>query len=138
MPPPRRATRNGSVKVGAEALLAWKPDIVFVNYYNDTIKPEDIFGHPVLSGLEAVKAGRVYKTPAIDPATAAGGELTYQWFAKIGYPDLFQTDVRAAVAEGLQAPLRRRADRRRSSTRFCRWSWNGKSAGYAAAFAGKP
>ena len=53
---------EGSVKVGAESLLTWNPDIVFVNYYNDAIKLADIFEHPVLAGLDAVKNGRVYKT----------------------------------------------------------------------------
>ena len=102
---------EGSVKIGAEALLAWKPDILFVNYYNDSIKPDDILSHPVLSALDAVKAGRVYKTPAIDPATAAGGELTYLWFAEIGYPDLFQTDMRAAIADGFKLLYGDGADR---------------------------
>ena len=100
---------DGSVKVGAETLLAWNPDIILVNYYNDSIKPEDILEHPVLAGLDAVKQGRVYKTPAIDPATSAGGELAYLWFAEIGYPELFHTDVRKAIDEGF-ARLYKEAD----------------------------
>jgi len=56
----------------------------------------------VLAGLDAVKNGRVYKTPAIDPATAAGGEIVYQWFAKIGYPELFDYDLRKMTYEGFQ------------------------------------
>ncbi len=124
---------EGSVKVGAETLLQWNPDIIFVNYYNDTIKPEEITGHPVLSGTKAVKEGRVYKTPAIDPATAAGGELAYQWFAEIGYPDLFTVNMRDEVKKGFQ--LLYGKDLNDSQVdRLMQMDWNGKSAGYAEAF----
>lgn len=93
---------DGSVKVSAEHILSWDPDIILVNYYNDGITPDEIHKHPVLAALDAVKQGRVYKTPAIDPATAAGGELVYQWFAKIGYPDLFDYDLRKATYDGFK------------------------------------
>ncbi|PZM09526.1 ABC transporter substrate-binding protein [Rhizobium tubonense] len=124
---------EGSVKVGAESLLQWNPDIVFVNYYNDTIKPADIFKHPVLAGLDAVKNGRVYKTPAIDPATAAGGELAYLWFAEIGYPDLFHADMRSTVSDG----FKRLYGKDLTATqidRLMQMDWNGQSAGYAKTF----
>lgn len=126
---------EGSVKVGAEALLEWNPDIVFVNYYNDTIQPADIFEHPVLAGLDAVKAGRVYKTPAIDPATAAGGELAYLWFAEIGYPELFDADIRAAVLDGFEL-LYGKTLTDAQIDRLLQLDWNGASAGYSEAFGG--
>jgi iron complex transport system substrate-binding protein len=125
---------EGSVKVGAEALLSWKPDIIFVNYYNDAIKPADIFNHPVLAALDAVKNGRVYKTPAIDPATAAGGELAYLWFAEIGYPDLFNADMRTAVSEGFKFLYGKELTAAQVD-QLVQMDWNGKSAGYQAAFA---
>ncbi|MCM2474538.1 ABC transporter substrate-binding protein [Rhizobium sp. CG5] len=124
---------EGSVKVGAESLLQWKPDIVFVNYYNDAIKPADILQHPVLAGLDAVKNGRVYKTPAIDPATAAGGELAYQWFAEIGYPDLFTQDMRTAVAKGFDFLYGKQLTAAQLD-KLMQMDWNGASAGYAEAF----
>ena len=68
---------EGAVKVGAEALLAWKPDILFVNYYDDVIKPEDILQHPVLSALDAVKAdGSTRRPPSIRrPRPAASSPI---------------------------------------------------------------
>jgi iron complex transport system substrate-binding protein len=93
---------RGSVNVGAETVLSWNPDLVLVNYSNTSLEPEDIFAHPVLAALPAVQQGRVYKTPAIDPATAAGGEMVYQWLAKVGYPDRFDLVMRATVADGFQ------------------------------------
>jgi iron complex transport system substrate-binding protein len=124
---------EGSVKVGAESLLAWNPDIIFVNYYDDAIKPGDIFGHPVLAGLDAVKNGRVYKTPAIDPATAAGGELAYLWFAEIGYPDLFDADMRKEISDGFKF-LYGKDLTATQVDRLLQMDWNGKSAGYAKSF----
>lgn len=124
---------EGSVKVGAESLLDWKPDIVFVNYYNDSIKPEDILAHPVLAGLDAVKKGRVYKTPAIDPATAAGGEIAYLWFAEIGYPDLFTADMRGLVKDGFKLLYGKELSAGQID-QLMQMEWNGKSAGYAGTF----
>lgn len=124
---------EGSVKVGAESLLQWNPDIILVNYYNDTIKPADILGHPVLGSLDAVKNARVYKTPAIDPATAAGGELAYQWFAEIGYPELFDTDMRKAVFDGFKFLYGKELSAEQID-RLMQMDWNGNSAGYAKSF----
>jgi iron complex transport system substrate-binding protein len=124
---------DGSVKVGAEAILQWKPDIVLVNYYNDAITPADIIKHPVLAALDAIRNGRVYKTPAIDPATAAGGEIAYMWFAKIGYPDLFDIDMRAIVADGFKL-LYDKTLTDAQIDRLLQMDWNGESAGYAKTF----
>ena len=124
---------EGSVKVGAESLLQWNPDIILVNYYNDTIKPADILGHPVLGSLDAVKNARVYKTPAIDPATAAGGELAYQWFAEIGYPELFDTDMRKAVFDGFKFLYGKELSVEQID-KLMQMDWNGNSAGYAKSF----
>lgn len=124
---------EGSVKVGAEAILEWNPDIVLVNYYNDSIRPADILEHPVLASLEAVKQGRVYKTPAIDPATAAGGEIAYMWFAEIGYPDLFDADMRAAVSDGFELLYDKQLTDEQID-QLMQMDWNGGSAGYAETF----
>ncbi len=127
---------EGSVKVGAESILQWNPDIVFVNYYNDTIKPADILEHPVLGAIAAVKAKRVYKTPAIDPATSAGGQLTYQWFAEIGYPDLFAADIRQAIRDGFRLLYAKEPNDAQIDA-LLQMPWNGASAGYASAFGKK-
>lgn len=124
---------EGSVKVGAEAILEWNPDIVLVNYYNDAIRPSDILDHPVLAALDAVRDRRVYKTPAIDPATAAGGEIAYLWFAEIGYPDLFEADMRTVVADGFRL-LYGKDLTDAQIDQLVQMDWNGDSAGYAEAF----
>jgi len=128
---------EGSVKIGAESLLQWNPDIVFVNYYNGTIQPQDILGHPVLGAIAAVKAGRVYKTPAIDPATAAGGQMVYRWFSEIGYPDLFDTDLRQEIRAGFEFLYGKELSPAQID-QLLQMPWNGASAGYAATFGAKP
>jgi iron complex transport system substrate-binding protein len=90
----------------------------------------------VLAALESVKSARVYKTPAIDPATAAGGELAYMWFAEIGYPDLFTADMRTAVADGFRL-LYGKDLTAAQIDRLMQMDWNGKSAGYAETFGAK-
>jgi iron complex transport system substrate-binding protein len=127
---------DGSVKVGAESLLSWDPDIILVNYYNDAITPEEILEHPVLPALRAVKNGRVYKTPAIDPATAAGGELVYLWFAKIGYPELFDIDLRQETLDGFQLLYGKQLTQAQID-RLLNMTWNKNSAGYMEWF-GQP
>ena len=135
MPPPRRVFTDGSVKVGAETLLSWKPDIILVNYYNDSIKPEDILNHPVLSGLDAVKRGRVYKTPAIDPATSAGRPADLSVVRRDRLP--------GTVSHRCPHGHPSRASQRLYNAKLTpaqldallQMSWNGKSAGYAATFA---
>lgn len=124
---------EGSVKVGAEALLAWNPDLIFVNYYNQAIQPEDILAHPVLSALDAVKAAKVYKTPAIDPATAAGGQMAYRWFAAIGYPDLFDLDLRAVVLDGFRRLYGKELTDLQVD-QLLQMDWHRLSAGYVEAF----
>jgi len=128
---------RGSVNVGAEAVLSWNPDIVLVNYYNTTITPDDILLHPVLAALPAVQQGRVYKTPAIDPATAAGGEMVYQWLAKIGYPDRFDTDMRAVIADGFQRLYGATLTDAQIDA-LLQMDWNRSSAGYGTGFAAAP
>jgi iron complex transport system substrate-binding protein len=125
---------EGSVAVGAESLLEWNPDIIFVNYYNSTLTPADIIDHPVLGAIASVKAGRVYKTPAIDPATAAGGELAYLWFAEIGYPHLFDADMRTEIADGFDF-LYGKDLTDEQIDRLLQMDWNGEASGYHEAFA---
>jgi hypothetical protein len=84
-----------------------------------------------------VKKGRVYKTPAIDPATAAGGEIAYLWFAEIGYPDLFDRRHAHAREGRLQAALWQGAQCRQVD-QLMQMEWNGKSAGYAETFGRRP
>lgn len=87
---------GATAKITAETLLAWDPDLIIMNYYDVNQKPSDIYDNPVLSGLSAVKNGRVFKTPRLDPGSQEA-PLVWQWMAKLGYPKVFDFDVRSAV-----------------------------------------
>lgn len=87
-----------SVAVNEEQLLAWDPDIVFMNYYDEEAKPDDLYDNPVLAGLSAVKARRVYKTPRLDPASHEA-PLVWMWMTTLAYPELYRWDVRKSIRE---------------------------------------
>jgi iron complex transport system substrate-binding protein len=87
-----------NVTVDPEQVLAWDPDIVFLNYYDESAKPDDLYADPVLGSLSAVKARRVYKTPRLDPASHEA-PLVWMWMTMLAYPELYDWDLRAKVRE---------------------------------------
>jgi iron complex transport system substrate-binding protein len=87
-----------TVAIDAEQLLAWDPDIIFMNYYDEQGQPSDLYASPVLANLAAVKAGRVYKTPRLDPASHEA-PLVWMWMAMLAYPELYHRDVRGSIRE---------------------------------------
>lgn len=91
-----------TVTVEAEQLLEWDPDVIFLNYYDESAKPEDLYSHPVLAGLKAVQARRVYKTPRLDPASHEA-PLVWMWMAMLAYPEHFDWDLRQHIRDRYDA-----------------------------------
>ena len=87
-----------TVTINAEQLLAWDPDIIFMNYYDEQGQPSDLYTSPVLANLSAAKAGRVYKTPRLDPASHEA-PLVWMWMTMLAYPELYHRDVRGSIRE---------------------------------------
>ena len=87
---------GGTAKISAETLLAWDPDIIIMNYYDVNQKPSDIYDNPVFSELRAVKNHRIFKTPLLDPGSQEA-PLIWQWMASVGYPEVFDFDLRAEI-----------------------------------------
>lgn len=94
-------TTEGLVSIDAETMLAWDPDIIFINYYAIEATTDELLAHPVLGSLTAFESGRIYKTPFLDPASQSG-PLVYMWFAMLGMPDVFAWDLRSLIAERYQ------------------------------------
>ncbi len=84
--------------VDAEQILAWNPDIIFINFYDLKATPADMYADPVLASVSAVANRRVYKTPRLDPAELEG-PLVWMWMAMLAYPDRFHWDLRATIKE---------------------------------------
>lgn len=89
---------QATVTVDAEQILAWDPDIIFVNYYDLEATPAHLYADPVLASVSAVRNHRVYKTPRLDP-TELEAPLVWMWMAMLAYPDLFDWDLRAIVKD---------------------------------------
>ena len=128
---------DGSVKVGAETLLSletrhYSRQLLQRQHQARGYRQSSRVGRP-----GCCQAGPGLQDPAIDPATSAGGQLTYLWFAEIGYPELFHTDVRKAIHEGFARLYNAKLTPAQLDA-LLQMSWNGKSAGYAATFGAKP
>ena len=89
---------QATVTVDAEQILAWQPDIIFINYYDLEATPEHMYADPVLASVPAIQNRRVYKTPRLDPSLLEA-PLVWMWMAKLAYPKLFDWDVRALISE---------------------------------------
>jgi iron complex transport system substrate-binding protein len=89
---------QSTVTVDAEQILAWHPDIIFINYYDLDATPADMYADPVLGSVAAIENRRVYKTPRLDPSEHEA-PLVWMWMAMLAYPELFDWDVRGLVRE---------------------------------------
>jgi iron complex transport system substrate-binding protein len=87
---------GSNVKITAETLLAWDPDIIVMNYYDVKQKPNDIYDNPIFSSLKAVQNHRVFKMPRLDPGSQEA-PIIWEWMAKIGYPKMFDFDLRSEI-----------------------------------------
>ena len=67
-----------------------------MNYYDVNQKPSDIYDNPIFSELKAVKNHRIFKTPLLDPGSQEA-PLVWQWMATVGYPGVFDFDVRSEI-----------------------------------------
>jgi iron complex transport system substrate-binding protein len=89
---------QGTVTVDAEQILAWNPDIIFVNYYDLEATPAHLYADPVLASVSAIENRRVYKTPRLDPSELEA-PLVWMWMAMVAYPERFDWDVRASIKD---------------------------------------
>jgi iron complex transport system substrate-binding protein len=87
------ATVKGARQVSMEQVIAWNPDVIFVQSRYPQVYKE-IKSDPKWAQLSAVKNGRVYMMPEYakawgypEPEAMAVGEL---WMAKKLYPDLYK------------------------------------------------
>ena len=89
---------EGTVTVSAEQILAWDPEIIFVNYYDAGITPEDFYDNPVYDSVTAVKDRRIYKTPSLDPSNHEA-PLVWMWMSMLAYPELEDWDLRQRLKD---------------------------------------
>ncbi len=88
---------QGTVTVSAEQVLAWDPEIVFLNYYDAAITPADFYDNPVYDSMTAVKDRRIYKMPTLG-TDSHEAPLVWMWMTMLAYPELEDWDLRRTVA----------------------------------------
>lgn len=88
--------------VNPEQVIAWDPEVIFLNNFEPKLSPEDLYNNPVLAGVSAIKNRRVYKAPLggyrWDPPNQES-PLMWKWLAMVFYPDRFKWDLREELKE---------------------------------------
>jgi iron complex transport system substrate-binding protein len=91
--------------VNAEQILAWDPDMILLNGFEEQLSPEDVYRGPVFADLSAVRHRRVYKFPLggyrWDPESHES-PLSWMWLSMVLYPDNFDWPLRSVLAEQYQ------------------------------------
>lgn len=93
--------KGGLVQVSIEQVLRWNPDVVI------TIDPGFYAAartHPLWRNLPAIKAGRIYLSPAvpfgwIDFPPSINRLMGLRWLARVLYPKAFPEDLRPIVRD---------------------------------------
>ncbi|RMX06908.1 ABC transporter substrate-binding protein [Corticibacter populi] len=92
--------------VNIEQILAWNPEVILLNNFEDQLTPETIYNDPMLAGLDAVRNHRVYKIPAggyrWDPPNQES-PLYWQWLSVILHPDKFDWKLRDLIRQNYQS-----------------------------------
>jgi iron complex transport system substrate-binding protein len=91
---------QGRASENVERLLAIDPDVIFLNTGNEL--PREFMRDPRWLGLKAVRAKRVYRSPA-NPAWVPGG-ITFRpvetrFFAEFSYPDRLRPRLRQLLRD---------------------------------------
>ncbi len=104
--PPREGDFDWRAQtVNAEQIMAWDPDIILLNGFEDKLTPDDVYNQPVFADLSAVRHHRVYKFPLGGyrwDTPSHESPLSWMWLSMILYPDKFDWPLRSIVAEKYQ------------------------------------
>lgn len=92
--------------VNVEQILAWNPEVILLNNFEDKLTPETIYQDPLLAQVDAVRERRVYKIPAggyrWDPPNQES-PLYWQWLSVILHPEKFDWNLRELIKQRYQA-----------------------------------
>ncbi|MBO6625007.1 MAG: ABC transporter substrate-binding protein [Roseicyclus sp.] len=81
---------QGFNDVNAEQIIAWDPEVIFLNGFEEALTPDDVYSNPLFADISAVTNRRVYKLPIggyrWDPPNQES-PLTWAWVASLLHPD---------------------------------------------------
>lgn len=97
------ADLEGTTPVTKEQILAWDPEVIFLNGAWAELTMDWVYEDPILSLVTAAQDKRVYKMPSGGNRWDSGNHespLVWMYMANLLQPDLFQYDLREAIREG--------------------------------------
>ncbi len=80
--------------INIEQLLEWDPDMIITGGWRTYPIPADIYPHPLLAEVSAIKNRRVYKMPVWASNEAV---LIWEWMAEVLHPDAFDFNIREDI-----------------------------------------
>lgn len=123
---------SGWTAVNIEQVLAWNPDVILLNNFEEGLDPQDVYDDPQMAGISAVENRRVYMMPLggyrWDPPSHES-PLSWHWLAMIIHGDAVDYPIREEIKESYgwiygQTPTEEQIDE------ILRVDMNGQSAGY--------
>ncbi len=96
------AELKGYKVVSPEQIIAWDPEVIFLNNFEPQLSPKDLYDNPLLAGVSAIKNHRVYRAPLggyrWDPPNQES-PLMWKWLAMVFHPGKYQWDLRGELKE---------------------------------------
>jgi iron complex transport system substrate-binding protein len=88
--------------VNPEQVIAWDPEVILLNGFEEALSPQDVYDNPLFAGLTAVEERRVYKVPLggyrWDPPNQES-PLMWLWLTELLHPELMDRPLRSEIAE---------------------------------------
>lgn len=95
--------RQVNVQIDPEQLLAWDPDVILLNAFDDELRPSRFYEDPRFAGLSAVINRRVYAWPIGGDrweAPTQESPLGWMWLSRLLQPQLFDWSMPDEIARG--------------------------------------
>lgn len=93
---------TGWLTVNPEQVLAWDPEVILLNGFEDDLSPADVYANPLFSDVSAVQNRRVYKVPLggyrWDPPNQES-PLMWRWLSMLLQPDVADWPIRDQIVE---------------------------------------
>ncbi len=126
----------GFAQVDVEQLLAWDPQIVLLNNFEQGLIPADLYRDARLAGLSAVRERRIYSYPhggfRWDPPSQET-PLTLDWLSSLFHPQRAVPGIRLRIADAYRLLYDYRLSDRDTDD-LLKLEANGGSAHYRALF----
>ena len=91
---------KGFTEVSEEQIISWDPEIIYLNGFESSLTPEDVYSNPKLADVSAVKERKVYKLPLggyrWDPPNQES-PLMWKWMTMVNHPSRFNWDIREEI-----------------------------------------